>query len=80
MPIEHVDRSAALNLKRLRLAGSENHVRFAPESRHWRCTNQCLLRANSGHLFGSLDHLISRQKNAIRYVDAKRLGGFQIDY
>src|SRR4029434_10371980 len=24
------------------------HVRFTPESRHWRCTNQCPLRAKSG--------------------------------
>jgi hypothetical protein len=27
----------------------KSHVRFTPESGHWRCTNQYLLRANSGH-------------------------------
>src|SRR6185312_15495583 len=25
------------------------HVCFAPKSGHWRCTNQCLLRAKGGH-------------------------------
>ena len=28
----------------------------------------------------SLDHFVSRQENAIRYGDAKRLGGFEVDY
>ena len=28
----------------------------------------------------SLDHFVSCQENAIRYGDAKRLGGFEIDY
>src|SRR5262245_60420349 len=41
---------------------------------------QCPLRANSGHRLPSLDHLVSGQKNAIRYGDAKCFGGFEIDY
>jgi hypothetical protein len=28
---------------------AKGHVCFTPESRHWCCTNQCPLRANSGY-------------------------------
>ena len=30
------------------MCNAKSHVRFTPESGHWRCTNQRLLSANSG--------------------------------
>jgi hypothetical protein len=32
------------------IRAATSRVRFTPESGHWRCTNQCPLCANSGHL------------------------------
>src|SRR5262245_6533784 len=57
---------------------SLNGVRFAPDSRHWRCTNQCLLgpKADIGQLF---DHLVRARLHRRGHADAKRLGGFEID-
>jgi hypothetical protein len=35
--------------KKRKRTPAKSHVRFTPESRHWHCTKQCLLRAKSGH-------------------------------
>ena len=46
------------------MCGANRNVRFVPKA----------------DIAVSLDHFVSCQENAIRYGDAKRLGGFEIDY
>jgi hypothetical protein len=55
------------------------------ESGHWRCTNQCLLRANSGHLGHKrtwsdlFNDLVCKREQRRRESYAERFGGLEVE-
>ena len=59
--------------------GAHPEVRFTPNSGHSGGELRCPLCANSRHQPSLLDHLVGTGEQRLRYFDAKRLSGFQVD-
>jgi hypothetical protein len=59
---------------------AKSHVRFTPESGHVRCTNPCLLWANSGHRTASFNHFIGTSEKHGRHGKAERTGSPEIEH